>query len=463
MVETAQQDVLIVGDRSSGTRLILATLASRGIHGEVVHTASAARSRAQGRQWALVLADLEVLDDQAVGFVREFKSDRPEMPVVMVSAVHSVQAAVMAMRAGCEDFLVKPLTGRALDNLLDMLLPNRAVPVGSGDADQTGERFAIVGSDRRLLQMLGVAARVARTSMPVLVTGESGTGKELVSRYIHSRSCRAEGPYVCVNCAAMSESLLESELFGHERGAFTGAWRQRKGLFERAHGGTLLLDEISETGGRLQAELLRLLEQQDFERVGGTERLRVNVRVIATSNRDLDAEVRAGRFRSDLYFRIAGLHMVVPPLRRRLADVPMLAWHFVNRYAREVRRHITGIDGAMMDRLGAYDWPGNVRELSNVVRTALALGDGPELGLSESVALGRTDAGTCGRRTTLALRDVERHTILEALRRTNSNHAKAAGLLGITDRTLREKIRRYRRDGHLQGPGEDECLTATAS
>ena len=463
MVQTVRQNVLVVGGRSSGTMLILAALAARGIHGEVAHTAAAARAGIARRQWDLVLSDLDLLGDEGVAFVREVKSDRPEMPIVMISAVRSVGPAVMAMRAGCEDFLVKPVTGRALDDLLEMLLPAGAVSLAAVAPDGTGEYCRIVGQDQGLVEMLRIAARVARTSMPVLITGESGTGKELVSQYIHTRSCRQAGPYLCINCAAMSESILESELFGHERGAFTGAARQRKGLFERAHGGTLLLDEISETGGRLQAELLRLIEQQDFERLGGSEQVRVNVRVIATSNRDLGGEVQAGRFRQDLYFRIAGLHLSVPPLRHRVGDVPMLTWHFVNQYACEVRRRVTAIDKAMMDRLCAYDWPGNVRELRNVIRTALILGDGPELGLTETAALGAASGPACRAGTTLALRDVERQTILEALRRTNSNHAKAARLLGITDRTLREKVRRYRRDGHLPRPGEDECLTETAS
>jgi DNA-binding NtrC family response regulator len=295
--------------------------------------------------------------------------------------------------------------------------------------------------------------------MPVLITGESGTGKELVSYYVHRASSRANGPYIRVNCAALSESLLESELFGHERGAFTGAISRRKGRFERAHGGTLLLDEVSETTPRLQAELLRVLEQQDFERVGGSEPVRVNVRVICTSNRNLLGAVRRGRFRRDLYYRIRGIHLQLPPLRQRREDIPVLVWHFVNVYAREARRRIETLDPAMLKAFEAHDWPGNVRELRNVVRTALILGDGQTLSLANGQHLGQ-DAGNpgVGGASDLSLQQLEKQAIFEALRRTKSHQAKAAGLLGITDRTLREKLRRYRRDGEAVPAGETRWL-----
>ena len=462
MAQTVRQNVLVVGDRSAQSRLVLAALASKGIHGELVHSARAGCERLKRGRWDLVMSDLEVLGDDAGVFVQQAKQDLPELPIVMISAVRSVTAAVEAMRAGCEDFMVKPITPRDVANLLETLLPSHGVSL-AGQCEHGAARCEIIGRDPAFLEMLEVASRVARTSIPVLVTGESGTGKELVTRYIHSRSARAAAPYICVNCAAMAESLLESELFGHERGAFTGACRQRRGLFERAHGGTLMLDEISETGVRFQAELLRVLEQQDFQRVGGGERVHVNVRVIATSNRDLSAEVEAGRFRSDLYYRVGGLHLTVPPLRRRACDVPMLAWHFVNQYARETRRQVKTIDDAMMARLCAHDWPGNVRELRNVVRTALILGEGSELTLTEASPLAATlTPAEGGGGATLALRDVERQAVLEALRRTNSNHTKAAALLGITDRTLRNKLRGYRHDGHLPASGESECLTEIA-
>jgi transcriptional regulator with GAF, ATPase, and Fis domain len=282
------------------------------------------------------------------------------------------------------------------------------------------------------------------------------------------------GPFVHVNCAALSDTLLESELFGHEKGAFTGAYAQRKGRFEMAHSGTLLLDEITETPPRFQAKLLRILEQQEFERVGGNENIKINVRVISTTNRDLLHEVQMGRFRADLYYRLSTARIVVPPLRERREDLPELVWHFVNLYARETQRRITRLDPAMMDIFAEYPWPGNVRQLRNVVLTSLILGVGSVLSLADVSWLfdelqplpqhgpspqkanvptgGPSDqapeqpSGIGG----IPLADLERHAIIETLRQTSGNQTKAAKVLGISDRTLREKMRRYRRQEVLE-------------
>ena len=305
------------------------------------------------------------------------------------------------------------------------------------------------------MDVVSQARKVAPTSAPVLITGESGTGKELVSGLIHGESDRSSGPYVYVNCSAISESLLESELFGHEKGAFTGAHERRIGRFERADGGTLLLDEISETTPRLQAELLRVLEQQNFERVGGVEIVRVDVRIISTSNRNLAQEVTRGRFRKDLYYRLGGVPLFLPPLRDRSSDIRDIVWHFVSLYAPETNRRITRFDDKMMELFHRYDWPGNVRQLRNVVRGALILGEGTTLSLDGLPPLGAEfHHDQEPENSTLHLQEIERRTILEALRRTQRNQVKAASLLGISDRTLREKLRRYRNDEQLQTTGE---------
>ena len=458
MAEKVYQNVLIANTDSAVTRVVLEVLARRGIRGTVAGAWRTAREKIAPQDWDLVLAGAEP-DDEALKFLWAVKAEMPEVPVVMVGSGSAVRQAVRAIRSGCEDFLVKPVSASTLETLLETLLPNHEVPLAA--AAEGGSRclYQIIGQSPELMAVMNVARRVAATSMPVLICGESGTGKELLSYFVHSNSSRARGPYVRVNCAALSESLLESELFGHERGAFTGAYAQRKGRFERAHGGTLLLDEVSETTPRLQADLLRVLEQQDFERVGGSELVRVSVRVVCTSNRDLASAVRRGRFREDLYYRISGICLTVPPLRRRTEDLAALVWHFVNRYAREVRRRIETLDEGMLEAFGGYSWPGNVRELRNVVRTSLILGEGATLSLVAGQRLGgdvREPAAADG--SNLRLQELERRAILEALRRTKSHQAKAARLLGITDRTLREKLRRYRREGPLEPIGEAQWL-----
>ena len=459
MAEKVYQNVLIAGADAQSKRLALEVLARRGIRGTVARSLAAARETLDAQPWDLVLVDAELDGGKGLELLRGIKAGWPELPVVMLGARGSLRLAVQTVRAGCEDYLVKPVAAGTLETLFETLLPNHDVPLAAAAEDGSRCLYQIAGRSPGLMEMLAVARKVAPTSMPVLITGESGTGKELVSYYVHRASSRANGPYIRVNCAALSESLLESELFGHERGAFTGAISQRKGRFERAHGGTLLLDEISETTPRLQAELLRVLEQQDFERVGGSEPVRVNVRVICTSNRDLLAGVRRGQFRRDLYYRIRGIHLKLPPLRQRREDIPVLVWHFVNLYAREVRRRIETLDPAMLKAFEAHDWPGNVRELRNVVRTALILGGGQTLSLASGQHLGQDTGGPgVAGAPDLSLQQLEKQAIFEALRRTKSHQAKAAGLLGITDRTLREKLRRYRRDGEAAPVGETRWL-----
>jgi transcriptional regulator with PAS, ATPase and Fis domain len=312
--------------------------------------------------------------------------------------------------------------------------------------------YRIVGKSIELARAVTLAKKVAPTSAPVLISGESGTGKELISYLVHANSSRSAGPYVRVNCGALNESLLESELFGHEKGAFTGAYMQRKGKFEQANCGTILLDEITETGPRFQAQLLRILEQQDFERVGGNENVKVNVRVISTTNRDLKQEVSGGRFRADLYYRLSGVRLVMPALRERVEDIPWLVWHFVNLHAHECRRRITSLDPMMLEIFSKYQWPGNVRQLRNVVRTCMVLGSGTVLSMADVSWLLDEIKPVCTVKqdedeiddNTVTLEAVEQKAIINTLRKTSGNQTRAAKILGISDRTLREKMKRYR-------------------
>ncbi len=492
-------NVLIVEDEPNTARFMLEVLARQGISAQLAPHRKAALDALDRNRYHLVFVNTQLgnVQDHSNGFelLRAIRSHTPEMPVVMVASHRFVangtdgmkasgpgdssllhigtQTAVRAIQAGCRDFLLAPLNRETLERLLETLLPNRRVATVA--LAREGDRclYQIVGKSPKLAQTVTLAEKIAPTSVPVLISGESGTGKELLSLLIHHQSRRAMGPFVHVNCAALSDTLLESELFGHEKGAFTGAYTQHKGRFEMAHGGTLLLDEITETPAKFQAKLLRILEQQEFERVGGNEYVKVNVRIISTTNRDLLHEVQMGRFRADLYYRLSTARIVAPSLRDRREDLPELVWHFVNVYAREAQRRITRLDPAMMDIFAEYSWPGNVRQLRNVVLTSLILGVGPTLSLADvswlfdelqplpqqpSNQQGIAAAGVTNDPTTdplsgvggIPLADLERHAIIETLRQTSGNQTKAAKVLGISDRTLREKIRRYRREEVLE-------------
>ena len=450
MAETIYPNVLVIDDDQEATRRVTESVAARGLRGLVVESPDEGVDQLAEGRWDLVLIDLDTAGDRGEEMIRSIRRETPETPVLVMAGGDGTRAAIGALRAGADEVLVKPIDRDELEAILTEILPNH--PVTTAAADEVGVQCLvhIVGKSESLQRTLDLAGRVAPTSAPVLLTGESGTGKELVSYLIHRRSKRARGPYVRVNCAALSESLLESELFGHERGAFTGAHRQTRGKFEQAHGGTLLLDEISETGPRFQGQLLRILEHQDFHRVGGEQTVRTNVRVIATTNRDLAEAVESGQFRADLYYRLAGVRIPLPALRERREVIEELVWHFVNIFSPEVRRTVGRISPAMMDLLEHCSWPGNVRQLRNAVRTALIFGKGEELSLEDVPHLQAELAGVTmdeDDRDVLPLREMERQAIFDALRLTNSHQAKAARLLGITDRTLRDKLRRYREDG----------------
>jgi DNA-binding NtrC family response regulator len=458
MTEPVTQNVLIASASNDVGRTLLTSLTERSMRGLLADESARALERMTTNLVRMAFVECPPRREDRRNLIARIRREWPGLPIVALVENGDVDNAVSAVRAGANEVLMTPIDAAELTSLLDRYLPAHTVASPS----ETMGVARIAGQSQSLRQTVDLAGKVARSSVPVLITGESGTGKELISHLIHRLSPRAGRPYIRVNCAAISESLLESELFGHERGAFTGAHAQRKGRFELAHSGTLLLDEISETGPRLQAELLRVLEEQDFERVGGDESINVDVRVICTSNRDLAEEVRQGRFRQDLYYRIRGVQVHVPALRERLEDVPALIWHFVNLYAGEIGRRISEIDDDMLRACARHDWPGNVRQLRNLVRSALVLGEGETLSLdgatdlldeNEATSSDFLEADFVGE--TLSLQDLERQAVLEALRRTNAHQAKAARLLGISDRTLRDKIRRYREDGHLAAVGEE--------
>jgi DNA-binding NtrC family response regulator len=416
----------------------------------------------------LIVSDYRMPGLTGLEFLSLLQREGHDIPLIMLTGYGSIEHAVSAIKAGSIDYLTKPFRPEQLQMAVDQALEfvrlrreneslRREVMEFRNERQITGDSAAV----RRILQTVAMAAPSRAT---VLLQGESGTGKELFARAIHDQSDRRERPFIKLNCAALPEGLVESALFGHEKGAFTGAIKRVEGAFERAHRGTLLLDEISEMRLDLQAKLLRVLQEQEFERVGGTEPLRVDVRIIATTNRDLPAEIAAGNFRQDLYYRVATMPIHIPPLRDRPEDVPALAYRFARRAAAEMNKEIHGISAEALDLLQAYPWPGNVRELQHVVERAVILTQDTVLQprcfemeryglMSPWESSGTAAGGGAGRPaavvpvpedavvlTSLNIEAAERVLIQRALETTGGNRTHAADLLGISVRTLRNKL-----------------------
>ncbi len=397
---------------------------------------------------ALALLDLVMPGRGGMDVLREHQGRLEETPVIVVTALGGSAAAIEAMRLGAYDYVTKPFD---LDEVLFTVrraLTQRSLVAQVQALAAAGEGAApedeLVGRGPAMLRVFKTIGRVAATSEPVLVTGESGTGKELVANAVHANSDRAARPLVKVNCAALSPTLLESELFGHEKGAFTGAVARRRGRFEQADGGTLFLDEVGELGIDLQAKLLRALQGGTFERVGGEETLRVDVRVVAATNRDLPARVAAGEFREDLYYRLNVVAIELPPLRERREDIPLLADHVIRRLARKYRWPHLGLAPEAVAALCGQPWPGNVRQLQNALARAAILTRG-RLIQADDLGLGPADAPQAAH--TLCLKEIlaetERRVIGEALAQTGWNRTRAAELMGISRRQLFDKIQEY--------------------
>ncbi|UCE60344.1 MAG: sigma-54-dependent Fis family transcriptional regulator [Phycisphaerales bacterium] len=400
----------------------------------------------------LILADLKMPRMDGLSLIREIRSSGCEMPIIMMTAYATVSTAVQAMKLGAFDYIQKPFEANTLNALVERALEharlfreNEALRASVDDLQGSRE---LVGSGRAMTALREQLNRVAASHATVLITGESGTGKELVASYIHRASPRAIHPMLCLNCAALSANLLESELFGHERGAFTGADRTRKGRFELADEGALLLDEISEMAVGLQAKLLRVLQEGEFERVGCSTTRRADVRVIATTNRNLDECVANKRFREDLYYRLNVLPIAVPPLRDRREDVPALAEYFLRRATKCDGSRVVAMAPAAMRLLIDYSWPGNVRELENVCRRGATLCEGDTITadlIEPWLRGGNQSADGLGMlREGRMLEDMERHLIERTLARFNGHRAKSAKALGMGVRTLGMKLKQWR-------------------
>jgi DNA-binding NtrC family response regulator len=417
----------------------------------------------QQGQPAVVLSDLRLPEGDGFGVLRASKEIDPDVPVIVMTAYGSIEDAVSAMKEGAMDFLAKPvdpdhlllLVSRALQQrriVTENLLMKEELAVRRGAP-------SLIGENASLRKVYASLQRAATTDTTVLIEGESGTGKELFARSLHALSGRADAPFVAINCAAIPENLLETELFGYEKGAFTGAVARKPGKFEVAHRGTLFLDEIGDLPLTLQAKILRALEEKRFERVGGTAPLQVDVRLVAATNRGLKAAVAAKRFREDLYFRLSVFPIVVPPLRERAGDVPLLARHFVERFCRDLNKKPLVLSPEALDQLQTYYWPGNVRELQNCIERAVILSETDtilprHLNLSfiatpmveeppspwEQIDL----SGTLMEASRRVLREAERHKIEQVLREADNNKGRAAELLGITYKMFLAKMKEHR-------------------
>jgi DNA-binding NtrC family response regulator len=441
--------ILVVDDEANARNALAEILKEEGYSVDTAADGFKALARAEELGPELVLTDLKMPGMDGVKLLDKLREGTPDLPVVVMTAFGAVDTAVAAMRAGAADYLTKPLnTDELLLVVQRSLEAARLRREAAGLRAELAERYRfenIIGAAPQMQQVFKTVAQVAPSRATILLSGESGTGKELVAAAIHQRSPRARGPFVKLHCAALAESLLESELFGHERGAFTGADRRREGRFEQANGGTLFLDEVGEIPLATQVKLLRVLQEHEFERVGGNQSLHVDVRLIAATNRDLKAMVGAGAFREDLFYRLNVINLRLPALRERASDIPALARHFLERYAAENGKPVTRITDLALGRLRAYPWPGNVRELENVIERAVVLAEGdaidadhlpPDLAAADRSSDVPVIPGS-------SMEHIERYAITRTLEACGGSTARAAEMLGISVRKIQYKLHEY--------------------
>ncbi len=447
---SGQGRILVVDDEVNARSALAELLRDEGFEVETAADAFKALGKYDVFAPHLVLTDLKMPGMDGIELVKRIHAMEDPAAVVVMTAFGAVQTAVEAMHAGALEYLTKPLNFDELLVVIDRVLETQALRAETRRLRlRVRDKVApgnIVGSSPAMHRVFEIIEQVAPSKATVLLTGESGTGKELIASAIHQRSNRASKPFIKLHCAALAESLLESELFGHERGAFTGAVARRDGRFQIADGGTLFLDEIGEISPALQVKLLRFLQEHEFERVGSGQTIHVDVRVIAATNRNLSEEVARGRFREDLYYRLNVVAVEMPPLRDRRSDIPDLAKFFIDRCARDNGRPIDGLAPETIDLLMAYDWPGNVRELENAIERAVVMAPGPLIEprhLPASVRPSHRLDGGAPLIPGSTLAAIERHAILETLRATRGSTSKAAEILGISVRTVQYRLHEY--------------------
>jgi DNA-binding NtrC family response regulator len=468
--------ILIVDDEVNARTGLAELLRDEGYSVEVAADGYKALPKIEEFAPDLLLTDLRMPGLNGIELMRKAREIDPEIEAVVMTAYGAVETAVSALRQGAADYLTKPINVEELTIVLERVLERRKLRREAGQLRESlSERRRIesmVGSSPAMQKVYEAVLLVAPSRASVLITGESGTGKELIAAAVHEHSTRSAGPFVKLHCAALAETLLESELFGHEKGAFTGAVTRRDGRFRQADGGTLFLDEIGEISPLIQLKLLRFLQEREFERVGGNETLRVDVRVVAATNRDLEQRVREGKFREDLFYRLNVVAIEVPPLRVRPLDVPLLAMHFLRKYAAENDRKIAGFSDEALRQLAHHSWPGNVRELENVVQRAVVVCRGDEIRSEHLASQIAKDTGPGGddapRVPGASLADLERHAILKTLEHTGGSTSRAAEILGVSARKIQYRLREYATEeaGPLENgdpePGADERVDAPA-
>jgi two-component system response regulator HydG len=439
---------VVVADDEASSRSGLATLLrDEGFEVVLAEDGPSGLARVQETAPEVLVTDLRMPGMDGIELLRKARELDPELIVVLMTAFADVETAVRAMQEGADHYLTKPLQ---IDELV--LVIRRALAARNIKAEATELRArlkdhlrfdSIIGASPAMQEVFNVIEQVAPSKASVLITGESGTGKELVAQAIHENSPRSSAPFVKLHCAALAETILESELFGHEKGAFTGAVARREGRFKQADGGTLFLDEIGEISPTIQVKLLRFLQERTFERVGGNETVKVDVRIIAATNRDLAAELAAGKFREDLYYRLNVVNIEMPPLRARPSDLLPLATHFLQRFAKENGKRIDGFSDDAVERITGYRWPGNVRELENIIERAVVMCDGASLGAKHLPA----GVGAAARGTTRipgsTLAEIERHAILTTLEACGGRTTAAAQMLDISVRKIQYKLHEY--------------------
>ena len=446
--------VLVVDDEPEMTRVIEQALTRRGYEISTRQSAVAAWEALEREDFDVVVTDLNMRGMNGVELTERVAKNRKDLPVIVITAFGSLETAIATMRAGAYDFLTKPFEIDQLVVAVERAITNaelrEEVKRLREEVARTKPSTEFVGESVAMKKVHEVTARVADTDATVLVTGESGSGKELVARDVHNRSRRKDGPFVAINCAALPETLLESELFGHVKGAFTDARTSSRGLFVEANNGTLFLDEIGEMPLGMQAKLLRALEERAVRPVGGTTEVAFDARLVAATNRDLESLVESGRFREDLYYRINVVHVEVPPLRARGSDVLLLAQHFIHRFAKPLGKSVKGLSDAVAERLLAYSWPGNVRELQNCVERAIALARFEELTVEDLPPKVReykasyVVVATEDPSDLVTMEEVERRYIQRVMEAVGQNKTQAAKILGFDRTTLYRKLERYK-------------------